>query len=74
LPFEPVNGPRLAVLKAERAVARATWQEGSAQFDLKRRRAQIAARYALQRIDLASAVHAAELQLPESWIPFVVSR
>jgi hypothetical protein len=25
-------------------------------------------------VDLADAVHAAELQLPESWLPFVVSR
>ena len=56
----------------------------------KRRHAQIAARHALQRIaaglvaraatpsetmrSLAAAAHAAELQLPEAWLPFVVSR
>jgi hypothetical protein len=56
----------------------------------KRRRAQIAARHALQAIRsrvegeqaaaaleagvLAAAAHAAELQLPESWLPFVVAR
>ena len=66
----------------ERAVARATGQEGSARFDLKRRQAQIAARHALQQIAAGvqargatlAAIHAAELQLPEAWIPFVVSR
>ena len=56
----------------------------------KRRQAQIAARHALQRIvaglqaraaspgetrrSLAAAAHAAELQLPDTWLPFVVSR
>ncbi len=56
----------------------------------RRRQAQIAARHALQRIasglrarsaspaettrSLAAAAHAAELQLPETWLPFVVSR
>jgi len=56
----------------------------------KRRHAQIEARHALQQIAaglkartiakadrdraMASAFHAAELQLPDSWIPFVMSR
>jgi hypothetical protein len=56
----------------------------------KRRRAQIAARHALQAIaeglrarriaaplqqeDVFDAIHAAELQLPDAWLPFVVSR
>jgi hypothetical protein len=56
----------------------------------RRRQAQIAARHALQRIadglrsraaspaetsrSFAAAAHAAELQLPETWLPFVVSR
>lgn len=56
----------------------------------RRRHAQIAARHALQQIAVglkaraaaraereqafASACHAAELQLPEAWIPFVMSR
>jgi hypothetical protein len=90
LPFEPVNRPRLAALKAERVASRATLRKGSARFEEKIRRAQIAARHAIQRIDaalevcqddpsmrhriMASAVHAAELQLPESWLPFVVAR
>jgi hypothetical protein len=110
LPFEPVNLPRLAMLKAERSTARADRPQGVTQFVDKRRQAQIAARHALQRIvagikatggaaphraavgdepgrDLggkhapgkaerafAVAMHAAELQLPESWMPFVVSR
>jgi hypothetical protein len=93
LPFEPVDRPRLAMLKASRAAARATGRHGAGRFVDARRRAQIAARHALQQIaaglrarhvappDRAaaeraflSAVHAAELQLPESWLPFVVSR
>ena len=90
LPFEPVNRPRLAALKAERVAARATLREGAERFEARRRLAQIAARHALQRIEaalearqvepamakriMASAVHADELQLPESWLPFVVAR
>jgi hypothetical protein len=91
LPFEPVNRPRLEMLKVERASARtaslATVSGSSAD---RRRQAQIAARHAIQRIattlamrkitgddrvrEMAAAIHAAELQLPESWLPFVVSR
>jgi len=90
LPFEPVNRPRLDMLKAERSEARAASVQGIGQYVDKRRRAQIAARHALQQIAaglkarqlapameaqlMASAAHAAELQLPEAWLPFVVSR
>lgn len=90
LPFEPVNHARLEMLKAERTEARATAVQGIGQYVDKRRHAQIAARHALQAIaaglkarrltpmlqaqTLASAAHAAELQLPEAWLPFVVSR
>ena len=90
LPFEPVNTPRLAMLKAERATARATSQAGAGLYVDKRRRAQIAARHAFDAIAaglearqlvlaerdrlIAGAIHAAELQLPESWLPFVVAR
>ena len=90
LPFEPVNVPRLERLKAERAEARVQARAGVGQYVDKRRQAQIAARHALQRLALglaarqieplargrvdAAAVHAAELQLPESWLPFVVAR
>jgi len=97
LPFEPVNRPRLEMLKVERATARASaLRTGSGKFAERRRQAQIAARHALQRIaagpaghsvheaapfgklgrerEMAAAIHAAELQLPESWLPFVVSR
>jgi hypothetical protein len=86
LPFEPVNRARLERLRAERALSKT----GSARFADKRRHAQIAARHALDRIaaglrsrgvrepqrcsPIADAIHAAELQLPEAWIPFVVSR
>jgi hypothetical protein len=90
LPFEPVNRPRLDALKAERAAARAQASVGVGQFNGRRRQAQMAARRALDAVvgavrarvtdatdrerAIAAAVHAAELQLPESWIPFVVAR
>ena len=90
LPFEPINRPRLASLKAERAAVRVALLGGPGRFEARRRQAQIAARHALQRIEaalearhvepatrariMASAVHAAELQFPESWLPFVVAR
>src|SRR3954471_21468802 len=90
LPFEPVNHARLDRLKAARADARATASQGIGQYADKRRHAQIQARHALQTIVaglkarqltpvaqaqvMASAAHAAELQLPESWLAYVVSR
>ena len=90
LPFEPLNHARLGTLKAARAEARATASQGIGQYADKRRHAQIQARHALQTIAaglrvrqlapaaqaqaMASAVHAAELQLPEAWLPYVVSR
>ena len=82
LPFEPVNRPRLDRLRAERSAARAELKTGSGRFVDRRRQAQIAARHALDRIAAglksrdvsADVIHAAELQLPEAWIPFVVSR
>jgi hypothetical protein len=77
LPFEPVNLPRLQQLKAERADARRQARAGVGQFVDKRRQAQIAARHALQRLGdglKTQGMHAAELQLPEAWLPFVASR
>ena len=89
LPFEPVDQPRLAALKAGRAIVRMASQSSDGRFVDRRRQAQIAARHALQTIDaglrqqtsrvahdrvFAAAVHAAELQLPESWLPFVCAR
>ena len=90
LPFEPVNQARLEMLKAARADARAAASQGIGQYADKRRHAQIQARHALQTIAaglkarqltpaaeaqvMASAAHAAELQLPEAWLPYVVSR
>jgi hypothetical protein len=90
LPFEPVNQSRLERLRHERNAARVSAQAGTGQFVDRRRRAQIAARHALQHIVagleqrradaetrarlLAGAAHAAELQLPDAWLPFVVSR
>jgi hypothetical protein len=76
LPFEPVNGARLACLKAERVKARQLGF-GTARFADRRRRAQIAARHALSRLGEgleSRGLHAAELQLPEAWLPFVGSR
>jgi hypothetical protein len=70
LPFEPVDRVRLARLQTERAAAGRALvladDVGSAVE--RRRRAQIAARHAV-----LAAIHAAELQLPESWLPFVVA-
>jgi hypothetical protein len=90
LPFEPVNLSRLDMLKADRAAARAAQHQGIGRYTDRRRQAQIAARHALVSIAaglkarqlapehharvMAMAIHAAELQLPESWLPFVVSR
>jgi hypothetical protein len=90
LPFEPINHARLDALKAARTQARAAASEGIGQYADKRRRAQIQARHALQTIaaglkarrltpaaqaqTMAAAIHAAELQLPEAWLPYVVSR
>lgn len=90
LPFEQVNRARLAALKAARAEARAAANQGIGVYVDKRRQAQIAARHALQQIAeglkarrvataaaakaLEEATHAAELQLPDAWLPFVLSR
>jgi hypothetical protein len=90
LPFEPVNRVRLERLRTERSAVRAGLKSGSGRFVDKRRQAQIAARHALDRISaglksrgvaepvrdpaIADAIHAAELQLPAAWLPFVVSR
>jgi hypothetical protein len=94
LPFEPLNRPRLEMLKVERTLARgAMLATTSGTFAAHRRQAQIAARHALQRMAamlpgrdvrnvtradharaMSAAIHAAELQLPESWLPFVVCR
>jgi hypothetical protein len=82
LPFEPVNTARLQALKAERAEARVEARRGIGLYVDKRRQAQIAARHALQSIAAGlkarpisvDAIHAAEMQLPDAWLPFVVSR
>jgi hypothetical protein len=90
LPFDPVNIVRLAALKAERAerqargvpaglatVPRPGTSQAIERCDDRRRQAQIAARLALRAIGdglRTQQIHAAELQLPESWLPFVVSR
>jgi hypothetical protein len=89
LPFEPVNRARLERLKSERGEARLALRTGVGRYIDRRRQAQIAARHALQRIVaglqsrseasertrlFAAAIHSAELQLPESWVPFVCDR
>lgn len=90
LPLEPVNQSRLDALKVARSEARAASVRGIGAWVDKRRHAQIAARHALQTIaaeigrrgisapdrrqEIADAIHAAELQLPDAWLPFVVSR
>jgi hypothetical protein len=90
LPLEAVNTSRLATLKVEQVAFRAVARMGNGRFVDRRRRAQIEARHALQAIAaglqrhraaeaerahaVAAAIHAAELQLPPSWLPFVVSQ
>jgi hypothetical protein len=90
LPFEPVNHVRLEALKAQRVQERTASSQGIGQYADKRRHAQIQARHALQTIAaglkarqlapavqaqaMNAAIHAAELQLPESWLPYLVSR
>ncbi len=90
LPLEPVNQSRLARLRAERATERVASQAGAGRYVDRRRHAQIEARHALQHIVatlrarnaptpeqervMDDATHAAELQLPEAWLPFVASR
>jgi hypothetical protein len=90
LPLEPVNRARLEMLKVERGYARTAASEGIGQYVDKRRHAQIEARRALQALaaglnarqltpaaqarTMDAAIHAAELQLPDAWLPFVVSR
>ena len=90
LPFEPVNRARLDRLRTERSAARAGLKIGTGRLVDRRRQAQIAARHALDRIAaglkshgvadpirdpaIDEAIHAAELQLPAAWLPFVVSR
>jgi hypothetical protein len=67
-PFEPVDRPRLERLRVERGASRAA----TSPLVDRRRRAQIAARHILA--DVVAGVRARELQLPASWLPFVVSR
>jgi len=79
LPFQPVDVPRLNRLRAERSMARASAERSlTGQFELRLRRAQIEARKAVQgsprSAEFYVAMHAAELQLPEAWIPFVAAR
>jgi hypothetical protein len=90
LPFEPVDRARLARLRAERVSAQASASRGTGRFADRRRHAQIGARRALGLLAaglrahrampaersrvLAAAARAAELQLPDSWLPFVVGR
>ena len=69
LPFAPVNTRRLDMLRAERAGERGAMQRGGG----REGRQEIAAGLKGHRVPM-SAIHAAELQLPEAWLPFVVSR
>ena len=77
LPFEAVDRPRLERLKAERAASQRQLRVGVGRFVDQRRHAQIAARHALQQLGAGLqeyGVRAAELQLPETWLPFVAGR
>jgi hypothetical protein len=90
LPFEPIDRVRLDGLKADRKQARAAASQGAGRYADRRRHAQIEARRALRALGdglrarplpaavrarlVDAAIHAAELQLPEAWLPFVMSR
>jgi hypothetical protein len=78
LPFEPVNRARLARLRAERGAARAGLRAGRGIYADRRRKAQMVARQALQRLATGPRVRAVnlgpELQLPEAWRPFAGRR
>jgi hypothetical protein len=90
LPFEPVDRVRLARLRAARDGARIEERRGAGQYVDRRRQAQMAARRALAQIAAGlrarqasasfpgriteSEMHAAEMQLPEAWLPFVAAR
>ena len=75
LPFEPIQTARLVRLKVERQRARDLAGAGLGRLADRRRRAQMAAREALRGIAArTSVIHAAELQLPSAWLPFVLSR
>ena len=88
LPFEPVNRPRLAALKTERQHARAAMPATTAnrrhgQIEARHALAQIRDGLVARGLTHGAidrhharfeAVRAAELQLPESWLPFVVAR
>jgi hypothetical protein len=90
LPFEAVDESRLARLKSARAEERRALSVGPGRYVDRRRHAQLVARRALATIarrlasrnlpirDNRAAVdnvaHAAELQLPDAWLPFVMSR
>src|SRR5262249_11727501 len=90
LPFEPIQEARVAMLKAEREQARGALLQGTDRFAHRRQRAVLAARRALQTMVatrtasrvrsadydqmIAAALHAAELQLPDAWLPFVAAR
>jgi hypothetical protein len=90
LPFEAVDEARLARLKSARADERKALSVAPGRFVDRRRQAQLMARRALgdvarglaarkllpddRRAAMADAIHAAELQLPDAWLPFVMSR
>jgi len=62
LPLEPVNRARLQQLRAERQAAREAALRGTGRFVDRRRKAQIQARHALQR--LAAGLKAHGVQVP----------
>jgi len=88
LPFEPINRPRLETLKVARAESRAARPAAvdrrRAQIAARHALAHIASGLKARGFAVPGsaeaeramfeAVHAAELQLPDAWIPFVVAR
>lgn len=89
LPFEPVDRTRLAMLRAVRATARSEAAKGLGVHADRRRRAQITARHALERIAQGlrarhvavtgydsgqTAARNTKLEVPPAWLPFVGAR
>jgi hypothetical protein len=89
LPFEPVDRVRLAMLRVSHAAAKAESVKGAGAYVDRRRRAQITARHALERISqglrsrhvnvLANGAsdnlkREMKLDVPPAWLPFVGAR
>lgn len=89
LPFQPVDRVRLATLRASHAAVKAESVKRAGSYTHRRRRAQITARHALERISQGlrsrhvnvvmnregdNITRTAKLEVPPAWLPFVGAR